>query len=104
MEVDNLDQEEKCLQLYKQELDLLLQEKMSHVEELRQIHADINAVSIDSIVCFLFVLQDIKHHLLPISVNILNCLLITCIITKSNCLSVGLLHNNNNSGFYYSSH
>lgn len=43
-EVEIQDQEEKCLQEYKQEMDLLLQEKMSHVEELRQIHADINAV------------------------------------------------------------
>ena len=30
---------------YRRELELLMQEKMSHVEELRQIHADINAVS-----------------------------------------------------------
>uniref|UniRef100_A0A8C6XSU8 Uncharacterized protein n=1 Tax=Naja naja TaxID=35670 RepID=A0A8C6XSU8_NAJNA len=30
---------------YKQEMDLLLQEKMAHVEELRLIHADINVVS-----------------------------------------------------------
>lgn len=42
--MESQDQEEKCLQEYKQEMDLLLQEKMSHVEELRQIHADINAV------------------------------------------------------------
>lgn len=45
-EIETTDQEEKCLQEYKQEMDLLLQEKMSHVEELRQIHADINAVRI----------------------------------------------------------
>ncbi|XP_031332455.1 zinc finger C4H2 domain-containing protein-like isoform X1 [Photinus pyralis] len=44
LEVEALDQEEKCLSEYKQEMDLLLQEKMSHVEELRQIHADINAM------------------------------------------------------------
>lgn len=43
-EIESQDQEEKCLSEYKQEMDLLLQEKMSHVEELRQIHADINAV------------------------------------------------------------
>ncbi|XP_018574384.1 zinc finger C4H2 domain-containing protein isoform X2 [Anoplophora glabripennis] len=43
-EVEAQDQEEKCLSEYKQEMDLLLQEKMSHVEELRQIHADINAM------------------------------------------------------------
>ncbi|KAG5895577.1 hypothetical protein JTB14_002339 [Gonioctena quinquepunctata] len=43
-EVEAQEQEEKCLSEYKQEMDLLLQEKMSHVEELRQIHADINAM------------------------------------------------------------
>ena len=37
--------EEKCLQEYKTEMELLLQEKMAHVEELRLIHADINLVS-----------------------------------------------------------
>lgn len=46
IEVESLEQEEKHLSDYKQEMDLLLQEKMSHVEELRQIHADINAVSL----------------------------------------------------------
>ncbi|XP_018320953.1 zinc finger C4H2 domain-containing protein isoform X3 [Agrilus planipennis] len=44
LEIENLEQEEKCLTEYKQEMDMLLQEKMSHVEELRQIHADINAM------------------------------------------------------------
>lgn len=44
-EVENGDAEEKCLAEYRRELELLMQEKMSHVEELRQIHADINAVS-----------------------------------------------------------
>ena len=29
---------------YRRELELLQQEKMAHVEELRQIHADINAM------------------------------------------------------------
>ncbi|XP_060524320.1 zinc finger C4H2 domain-containing protein isoform X2 [Cylas formicarius] len=43
-EVESQDQEEKSLSEYKQEMDLLLQEKMSHVEELRQIHADINSM------------------------------------------------------------
>ncbi|XP_065225903.1 zinc finger C4H2 domain-containing protein [Planococcus citri] len=43
-EVEVSDQEEKCLTEYKQEMDLLLQDKMSHVEELRQIHSDINAM------------------------------------------------------------
>jgi hypothetical protein len=31
--------------LFRREMELLQQEKMAHVEELRQIHADINAVS-----------------------------------------------------------
>jgi len=44
-EVEQTEQEEKCLLEYKQEMDLLMQEKMAHVEELRQIHADINAVN-----------------------------------------------------------
>lgn len=38
------DEEERCLSEYRKEMELLLQEKMSHVEELRQIHADINEV------------------------------------------------------------
>lgn len=45
-EVEASEQEEKCLSEYKQEMELLMQEKMAHVEELRQIHADINAVSL----------------------------------------------------------
>jgi hypothetical protein len=44
-EVEATEQEDKCLSDFKQELDLLMQEKMAHVEELRQIHADINVVS-----------------------------------------------------------
>lgn len=43
-EVENSDAEDKCLAEYRREMEMLLQEKMSHVEELRQIHADINAV------------------------------------------------------------
>ncbi|XP_063234828.1 zinc finger C4H2 domain-containing protein isoform X2 [Bacillus rossius redtenbacheri] len=43
-EVETTEQEEKCLTEYRQEMDLLMQEKMAHVEELRQIHADINAM------------------------------------------------------------
>lgn len=45
-EFEALESEEKHLKEYKQEMDLLLQEKMAHVEELRLIHADINVVSI----------------------------------------------------------
>ncbi|XP_066595006.1 zinc finger C4H2 domain-containing protein [Prorops nasuta] len=43
-EVELTEQEDKCLLEYKQEMELLMQEKMAHVEELRQIHADINAM------------------------------------------------------------
>ena len=43
-DVDQLEDEEKCISEYKRELELLQQEKMAHVEELRQIHADINAL------------------------------------------------------------
>ncbi|GFY63848.1 zinc finger C4H2 domain-containing protein [Trichonephila inaurata madagascariensis] len=41
-EVEATEGEEKCLMEYRHEMELLLQEKMAHVEELRQIHADIN--------------------------------------------------------------
>jgi len=43
-EIDCSETEEKRLEEYKQEMELLLQEKMAHVEELRLIHADINLV------------------------------------------------------------
>lgn len=43
-EVRAAENEEKNLGEFRQEMELLLQEKMAHVEELRQIHADINAV------------------------------------------------------------
>ena len=43
-DVDQLEDEEKCIAEYRRELELLQQEKMAHVEELRQIHADINAM------------------------------------------------------------
>lgn len=48
-EIENTDAEEKSLAEYRREMEMLLQEKMSHVEELRQIHADINAVSAQSL-------------------------------------------------------
>ncbi|XP_069124581.1 zinc finger C4H2 domain-containing protein-like [Argopecten irradians] len=41
-ELEITDTEEKRLDEYRQEMELLLQEKMAHVEELRLIHADIN--------------------------------------------------------------
>lgn len=43
-EVEVTDTEEKCLSEYRKELECLMQEKMAHVEELRQIHADIHAM------------------------------------------------------------
>ncbi|KAI1301646.1 Zinc finger C4H2 domain-containing protein [Halotydeus destructor] len=43
-EVEVTEEEEKCLQEYRKEMEMLLQEKMAHVEELRQIHADINSM------------------------------------------------------------
>jgi len=52
-EFDALESEEKHLREYKQEMDLLLQEKMAHVEELRLIHADINVVSNEKLLFFL---------------------------------------------------
>lgn len=63
-QVENSDAEEKMLAEYRRELELLMQEKMSHVEELRQIHADINAV-----INFIHILTDksiitMKHFML----------------------------------------
>ena len=43
-EVEGTESEEKCLSEYRKELECLMQEKMAHVEELRQIHADIHAM------------------------------------------------------------
>ena len=45
-ELEVSDAEGRSLLEYRREMDLLLQEKMAHVEELRQIHADMNAVSL----------------------------------------------------------
>jgi hypothetical protein len=57
-EVKAAENEEKNLGEFRQEMELLLQEKMAHVEELRQIHADINAVYLMffaiSIICCMF--------------------------------------------------
>ena len=44
-EVEETENEEERMKEYRNEMELLTQEKMAHVEELRQIHADINAVS-----------------------------------------------------------
>lgn len=43
-EFDATENEDKLIAEYKKEMELLLQEKMAHVEELRLIHADINLV------------------------------------------------------------
>nr|CAG4645225.1 EOG090X0H8R [Leptodora kindtii] len=43
-EVKAAENEDKNICEFRQEMELLLQEKMAHVEELRQIHADINAM------------------------------------------------------------
>jgi len=43
-DVDSYDNENKSVSEYRREMELLQQEKMAHVEELRQIHADINAM------------------------------------------------------------
>ena len=43
-DVDSIESEDKCQAEYRREMELLQQEKMAHVEELRQIHADINAM------------------------------------------------------------
>lgn len=43
-EIEATRKEDRCLSDYRSEMEMLNQEKMAHVEELRQIHADINAV------------------------------------------------------------
>lgn len=42
--IDELRREEKCIKEYQTEVELLIQEKMAHVEELRLIHTDINTM------------------------------------------------------------
>lgn len=42
--MNDLQSEEKCLSDYQAEIELLIQEKMAHVEELRLIHTDINTM------------------------------------------------------------
>lgn len=53
-EVDTVQAEEASLAEYRAELELLQQEKMAHVEELRQIHADINAVGYNTLLTLNF--------------------------------------------------
>ena len=52
-EVKAAENEEKNLNEFRQEMDLLLQEKMAHVEELRQIHADINSVTLFYLITYI---------------------------------------------------
>lgn len=66
-EVDIRESEERNLEEYRQEMELLLQEKMAHVEELRLIHADINLVI--SLLPWTFVLP--FRFFLPIEHNVL---------------------------------
>ena len=47
--------ENQVLRQFRKELDMLVQERMSHIEELRLIHADINIVCLFS----LNILQDV---------------------------------------------
>ena len=50
-EATSLRQEEENMKEYKSELDLLLAEKLHHVEILRQIHSDINMVCRPTCLC-----------------------------------------------------
>ena len=58
-DVDSFDNETKSLSEYRREMELLQQEKMAHVEELRQIHADINAMEtvIKQVKCILLFIR-----------------------------------------------
>ena len=67
-DLESYEGEEKCLAEYRKELELLQQEKMAHVEELRQIHSDINAVS------FVKVIQSLSHYELEIFFKEFNCI------------------------------
>jgi hypothetical protein len=44
---DLVTRENQVLREFRKELDLLVQERMSHIEELRLIHADINIVRLN---------------------------------------------------------
>ena len=58
---DIIVRENQVLHEFRKELDLLVQERMSHIEELRLIHADINIVrnqlKISAVDLFLFLLN-----------------------------------------------
>lgn len=42
--IEEINNEDNSLQDYQAEIEMLIQEKMAHVEELRLIHTDINTV------------------------------------------------------------
>ena len=44
-EVELIESETKCVNNFQMELDMLIQEKLAHLEELRQIQNDILTVS-----------------------------------------------------------
>jgi hypothetical protein len=44
-EVEQIENESKCVKNFQTELDLLIQEKLAHLEELKQIQNDIQTVS-----------------------------------------------------------
>lgn len=75
-EVESKEREEKCLIDYKQEMEALNQEKMAHVEELRQIHSDINSVSVKllhlepALLCF-YILMSIMLVIWVLNLEIL---------------------------------
>ena len=45
VDMQEAEKEEDRLKEYRHEMELLNQERLAHVEELRQIHSDINTVS-----------------------------------------------------------
>jgi membrane-anchored glycerophosphoryl diester phosphodiesterase (GDPDase) len=50
---DLMTRENQVLREFRKELDLLIQERMSHIEELRLIHADINIVCLQKMRFFI---------------------------------------------------
>lgn len=63
-EVKSCDREQDRINEFKSEMEALIQDKMSHVEELRQIHSDINVVS--TTMFFVYqVLPARSHVILP---------------------------------------
>jgi len=52
---DLVTRENQVLREFRKELDMLVQERMSHIEELRLIHADINIVCVEKKNEFVFI-------------------------------------------------